>query len=430
MFDVICVGGGVAGATTAGVLARGGRRVLVLERSCVPRDKACGEGILPHGVHVLDRLGVPLPRATLTRGIHFRIGGESLVLDFPEGHGVAVRRFYLDDALRRFAIEAGAEVRQATVRQVDVFKEVAERQPGTSRAATLLEGRASSGCPPARDSSRPVGREKADPAGRSGPGPTMGGRVSTDQGIFEGNLLVGADGIHSVFHRDLGLRRRDPAGGAGSRRIGFSTHLTGFRASPDLVEVVCFDGGEVYIAPVPGGLTLVALLVEERLGLRASDVFAFVSQLLPDRAVGTRLATPVLGSSPLAYSVDRIAGENWMLVGDSAGRIDPITGEGLSVALTSGVMAAEAAERALSGEGSLLEYETRVRAFRRPLEQVTSLLLYMSRHPRLARPFLRLGSGRLSVLMRVATGMEGFSWPGLVGSVLAPKGKPRSSLPG
>jgi flavin-dependent dehydrogenase len=136
--------------------------------------------------------------------------------------------------------------------------------------------------------------------------------------------------------------------------------------------------------------------------------------------VGTRLATPVLGSSPLAYSVDRIAGDNWMLVGDSAGRIDPITGEGLSVALVTGVMAAEAAERVLSGEGSLLEYEARVRAYRRPLEQVTSLLLYMSRHPRLARHFVRLGSRRLSVLMRVATGMEGFSWGGMARSVLAP----------
>jgi flavin-dependent dehydrogenase len=244
--------------------------------------------------------------------------------------------------------------------------------------------------------------------------------VSTDQGVFEGNLLVGADGVHSVFHRDLGLRTR-PHG----RRVGISTHLTGFAASPDRVEVVCFEGGEAYIAPVEDGLTLVALLVDQRLGLRSSDVLSFVGQLLPDRAVGTRLATPVLGSSPLAYSVDRIAGENWMLVGDSAGRIDPISGEGISVALTSGVMAAEAAERALSGEGSLQDYETAVRDFRRPLEQVTSLLIYMSRHPQLARRFVGLGPERLSVLMRIATGMEGFSWPGLVRSVLAPGSKRR-----
>src|SRR5258706_7797054 len=73
MTDVVCVGGSVAGAATAGFLARAGKRVIVLDRAEFPRWKACGEGILPHGSAVLDRLGVDLPEATTIRGIRFAV---------------------------------------------------------------------------------------------------------------------------------------------------------------------------------------------------------------------------------------------------------------------------------------------------------------------------------------------------------------------
>jgi flavin-dependent dehydrogenase len=113
-------------------------------------------------------------------------------------------------------------------------------------------------------------------------------------------------------------------------------------------------------------------------------------------------------------------------VGDSSGRIDPITGEGLSVGLVGATMAAEAVEEFLAGEGSLAaRYEARIRAFRRPLEQLTGLMLGASRRPWLARLLIRRGK-RMASLMRVATGMEPFSWRRLVWEGLVSGGRPRA----
>lgn len=435
MADVICVGGGVAGAVTAGILARHGRKVLVLERRCVPRDKACGEGILPHGVAILDELGVPLPQATLTRGIRFRVledgvrggggvdgmepagrengrrsaGGISgglrsepgaATVPFPEGRGLAVRRRELDAALRAFAAASGAEIRETTVRRVEV--------PGPL------------------DSSGPPARRK------SGGALSAPVRVTTDSEVVEGSLLVGADGAHSLLHRSLNLQIRDPG-----TRIGFSTHFTGFAAEPDLVEVVCFRGGEVYIAPVGGGVTLIALLAERRLALRSSQVVSFLRSLFPVRMAGARLAGPVLGKAPLSFSVDRMAGERWALVGDAAGCVDPLTGEGMSLALVGGSMLAEALEAALAlrdaaGVGApgwvgpsaipwsrhpLAAYERRARAYRGSIERLTSVLLFAARRPWLARRLLRWEAA-MAPMMRVATGMEPFAWGRLARAVL------------
>lgn len=414
MAQVICVGGGVAGAVTAGILARHGRKVLVLERQCVPRDKACGEGILPHGVAILDELGVPLPRVTLTRGIRFRVlgkavpgGGDGRVstatVPFPEGRGLAVRRRELDAALRDFAAASGAEIRETTVRRVEA--------PGFL------------------DNLGPLARRESGFGARGAAGPV---RVTTDSGVVEGSLLVGADGAHSLLHRALGLRIRRPG-----TRIGFSTHFTGFEAEPDLVEVVCFGGGEAYIAPVGEGVTLVALLVERRLALRAGEVVSFLRSLFPSRMAGARSAGPVLGKAPLSFSVERLAGRRWALVGDASGCVDPLTGEGMSLALVMGKMLAAAVERVLDmdvgGDGPgvaaslpwsrhpLAVYEREARAYRRSIERLTSVLLFAARRPWLAHRLLARQAA-LAPMMRVATGMEPFAWRRLAGAMLAGAG--------
>jgi flavin-dependent dehydrogenase len=361
MFDVVCVGGSVAGSATAALLARRGRRVLIAERARFPREKACGEGLLPPGVEVLERMGVQVPEAVPTRGLLFRVGGTEARIPFPHTPGWGVRRYHLDAALLAHAREAGAEVRTATVREV------------------------------------------------------APGRIRTETGEIRARVVVGADGVHSLFPRDLGIGVHvDPT------RVGFSTHLRGFVPVPDLVEVICRGGSEIYLAPVGDGLTLAAVLASRSLDLTPPRIEPFLRDALGDRMAGVSLQGPVLGAAPLTRRVERIAGRRWLLVGDSAGAVDPVSGAGMSLALLGAELAAEAIERALTtGNLELRSYSEHFRPVQRSFARLAGLLLGLASRPRLARRVIARGAG-FEPLMDVATARRDFSWPRVARSLLVP----------
>src|SRR5215470_20145604 len=85
--DVIVVGAGPAGSTTATHLARAGLDVLVLEKSVFPREKVCGDGLTPRGVKQLIDLGIDTrPEAGWlhNKGLRVLGGGITLELPWPE----------------------------------------------------------------------------------------------------------------------------------------------------------------------------------------------------------------------------------------------------------------------------------------------------------------------------------------------------------
>src|SRR5258708_738855 len=99
--------------------ARGGARVLVLERAVFPRDKVCGDCLNPECWDVFDRLGLTegvraLPRAVLERVSFVSRGGRTIEFEMEtsERGEIAVRRRYLDQLLLQGAVRDGAEVRQ------------------------------------------------------------------------------------------------------------------------------------------------------------------------------------------------------------------------------------------------------------------------------------------------------------------------------
>jgi flavin-dependent dehydrogenase len=345
MADVICVGGSVAGAAVAGFLARSGRHVIVLDRAEFPRFKACGEGLLPHGCGVLDRLGVALPEASTITGIRFSLsGGASAWLPFPGRAGRAVSRFVLDEAIRARAMALGVEFVQARALRVEP------------------------------------------------------GRVITDRGMFEAPFLIGADGARSVFHSAFGVRARVPR-----RRVGFSSHWNGALAEAGEVHVTAFKGGELYVAPVENGLVLASLLLDRRFvleqGFSVSGMSAFLQERFPEMFGRARRIGPILGAYPLSVCVNRVSGSDWLLVGDAAGSVDAISGEGMSLALRGAEIAADC----LVNGWDPAFYAARLRAMRRPIERLTWMMLFLARHPRLAGLAFRFEKS-LAPMMRVAVG--------------------------
>lgn len=353
-FDVICVGGGVAGAATAAFVAQSGRRVLLIDRHLASREKACGEGLLPQGVEVLDRLGVVPSPAGVTRGIRFHLGGRSTEVPFPGGHGLAVRRLHLDHAIREAARERGATLLETRVRRVS------------------------------------------------------GSVVVTDAGEYSAPVVVGADGVNSGLHRVFGCRVERNAA-----RVGFSGHYDGVAADPRWVEVSCFPWGEFYVAPVGDGVTLVALLVDRKLGLTSNRVAELVRKELPGAANAT-LSGPVFAKAPLATRVRPLAGEGWLLVGDSAGAVDPITGEGMSLALLGAARAAAAIDRHLHSQAGALDgYARETAALHASMTRLTRTVLFAARHPRVGGILLNLPFAHRG-LMRAAVAGEAVTAPRMV----------------
>ncbi|MEO8055257.1 MAG: NAD(P)/FAD-dependent oxidoreductase [Acidobacteriota bacterium] len=280
--DAVVVGGGVAGSVVARELGLRGVRVALLEKAQHPRPKPCGEGLLPHGVAALGEMGLHFP-GTRVKGLRYvSPSGLAAEGDFPSGYGMVVRREKFD----AFLFEAAADTPN-----VDVH-------PNTAY----------------------------------------------DPERWKARWLIGADGLHSQFHRRPEFSAWPPS----VRRVGLSTHMTGLDVDPERVEVIFHDSGEVYLAPAGDGEALVACLYRQKESApQASNEERVLETLFSlDQLRGRRHAlaftTPVRGAGPLGLSVRTIATGGTLLVGDAAGAPDPVVGEGMSLAILSARAAAKA----------------------------------------------------------------------------------------
>jgi flavin-dependent dehydrogenase len=353
---VLIIGGGPAGAAAATLLGRAGVDVVLLERGrrAATRGKVCGEGILPPGVPVLEELGVrrelEARGATALRGLRYVApSGGSATADFPTaaGVGLTVPRAVLDRVLW-----------DAAARHVDARRGVAVRG--------LLQ-----------EHGRVVG-------------------VRTDAGEMRARLVIAADGLASVAHRHAEIRCARPR----RVRVGLSAHWSGVSGLDGRVEVLVGCGWELYVAPQGDGCALVAALVDGRaLAGGAGAVAGLYQELLRShpglrgRLERARLLDEPRALGPLGLEVEPRSRPGLLLTGDAAGALDPITGEGLSLALRSARDLAECLPCALGGTGRLREACARVTRRRderlRDLRPLTRLALALSRHPALAERAIR-----------------------------------------
>lgn len=363
MIDVLVAGGGPAGLATAVHAALAGMEAVVVEPRPGPVDKACGEGLMPTGAAALADLGVVPPDGRPFLGIAYVEGHRRVQAAFRDGPGLGVRRTALHAALALRARELGVRVVTGRVAAV--------RDTGAAVSAEVVRG----GPDPAALTATLAGAYDGGEAGPGEPAP------------LTARWLVAADGLHSPIRTRLGLGLPT----AGPRRYGLRRH---YRVAPwtDFVEVHWAAGGEAYVTPVGDDLVGVAVLSSER--RRYEEHLARFPGLL-DRLEGPP-ATPVRGAGPLRQRVRRRVAGRVLLVGDAAGYVDALTGEGLSLSLLSA--------RALVGclrAGRPEEYEAAWRRLSRRSRLLTAALLEARRHPPAARLIVP-AARRLPVLFRAA----------------------------
>lgn len=334
--DLLIAGGGPSGLAAAIWAARAGRSVCVIEPKAGVIDKACGEGLMPSAVAQLRGLGVEGMEGRPFRGVRYIDGDAVAEADFPRGPGLGVRRLALHDGLRAAAERAGVRWVEAAVRAVE--------QDGAQVRVGLSGG-----------------------------------------GALAGRHLIAADGLRSPIRAllGLGLPPLRPA------RVGLRQH---FQVAPwsDFVEVHWAEGAEAYITPVSEDTVGVAFLISREGGAAEGGGPPMAALLRRFPAIAARLsgaASSPRGAGPFEQRTRARVQGRVLLVGDAAGYLDPLTGEGIKL----GLSGAEAAVRAvLSGE--LRGYERDWARITRRYWWMTDGLLRLSR-PRLLRralvPFLQ-----------------------------------------
>jgi geranylgeranyl reductase family protein len=308
--DVLVVGAGPAGSAAAAWAARAGHDVVLADAAVFPRDKACGDGLTPRAIAELDLLGLGdwVRGHARNRGLRAAGFGHQWELPWPGGrfpdHGSAVPRTELDARIRQVALASGA-VPLDGARAVDVVRD------GDRVTGVVLElgddGLVTVGC----------------------------------------RRLVVADGVRSPLGRVLGRTwHRDTAYGVAARsyvRSGrsddewISSHLELRDAEGLLLSgygwvfplgaaagEVNLGVGTLATARRPAAVQLKALL----------EVYADARR--EEWQLDGRVRDVASALLPMGGAVSGVAGRNWALIGDAAGCVNPLNGEGIDYGLETG----------------------------------------------------------------------------------------------
>lgn len=319
-YDVIVVGGGPSGSTAAMYLKKAGKNVLLVDKASFPRDKTCGDAQGRKAANIMKELGiyddyVKLPGQPVYGITLSSPDGAQVHLDVADRSGPSPgyvhKRQIFDNHLFQSAKKMGVQTKILQVKDVIVEDGFVKGISGLNENGQIEELRS--------------------------------------------KLLLGADGSLSVVARKFGLADNPPEHNISALRI----YYKGVKGTTDRIELHLVDKlipGYFWIFPLPNGEANVGLgmiikdMQDKKINLKQAVLDEIKNNpLFKDRFAEAQIVDDVKGwTLPIASYHRKNHGNGFLLLGDAAGLIDPLSGEGVGNAMISGKVAAEVALQALS----------------------------------------------------------------------------------
>ena len=293
LYDLAVIGAGPAGASAAITAARAGARVLLLERGSFPREKVCGEFVSSESLELLRSLLAGNESAGLLyhapRIVSARtfIDGETIGTEISPP-AFSIPRYEMDAALWRSALASGVDARQqVAARRID----------------------------------------------RNG---NFAVEILASEERFSARAVINAAGRWSNFKAaSMGVP-------SGPKWIGVKAHFAEADAKfSQSLDLHFFSGGYCGVSPLGNGHINACAMVRADVAKNLAEVFRCEARLA-ERSREWKAVTEEVSTAPLIFHPPAPVANGTLLAGDAAGFIDPFVGDGISMALHSGAMAANA----------------------------------------------------------------------------------------
>ncbi len=373
-YDVVILGAGIAGSLCAYQLINKGYKVALIEKNAQPKRKICGEYICPDGVKFLEELGLS----------DSLVGRRSIMgMKLVSPSGIEVDTFFPKRNSNKYSI--GKSIERGLFEKDIISKSIKlglDFFPNTKIDKLIQDGN---------------GHWTA----------------SDGQNTWRGKLLIGADGIQSIVAKTLNLNKKSE-----HRKIAIHAHLQRNNLLPDLGQMhVLRNGMYVGLNPISNQEINFSLVLDKKFFDNSNGVNTFVRNLIDSYPILKKQIANIEETDhfnvlmPISKKVKSIIGKNAVLMGDAAGFLDPLTGEGMYSAIKMSKLLAEQIDLD-NIEQSLSSYQTlKIQFFKNKIQinKIFQLIIKSSIMSNLIGHFLKTHQYFANQLI------------GLIGNIYTPK---------